>query len=174
MISSLVRPTLHQAQRPLSNHVIRALPTRRPACNQTPSKQPCPHTSTGTSTANPTPPAPLTSRTFWASPPTWRRAGLNTLRCLIGCTAGDFSAMFYLQSFHADLGVPVIMALSSPSSVFPLFPSHPPTPLPPQQPLTNPHQWHPASAPRCSSRPSFCVSGATGSRGEQRPRRRRA
>ncbi|KAI1086231.1 hypothetical protein F5B19DRAFT_501848 [Rostrohypoxylon terebratum] len=29
---------------------------------------------------------------FWASPSTWRRASVNTTRCLIGCTSGDFSA----------------------------------------------------------------------------------
>ncbi|KAF9700526.1 hypothetical protein EKO04_001284 [Ascochyta lentis] len=49
--------------------------------------------------------------------PIWKRAGINTLRCLIGCTAGDFAAMWYLQSFHADLGLTTIMALSMTSGI---------------------------------------------------------
>ena len=56
---------------------------------------------------------PFSSTQFWSSTSIWKRAGINTLRCLIGCTAGDFSAMWYLQSFHADLGLSTIMALSS-------------------------------------------------------------
>lgn len=35
---------------------------------------------------------------FWNSRATWRRAAVNTLRCLAGCTLGDFSAMWILQS----------------------------------------------------------------------------
>lgn len=52
---------------------------------------------------------------FWASKPTWRRASVNTLRCLVGCTAGDFSAMWYLQASQPDLGMGAIMAISSTS-----------------------------------------------------------
>lgn len=48
----------------------------------------------------------------------WKRAGINTLRCLLGCTSGDFSAMWYLQSFHADFELPTIMILSSMCSRF--------------------------------------------------------
>lgn len=53
------------------------------------------------------------SREFWLSQPTWRRAGINTLRCLVGCTLGDFSAMWYLQAFHPDIQMGAVMAISS-------------------------------------------------------------
>lgn len=56
---------------------------------------------------------PITSSVFWASPPTWRRAGLNTVRCLIGCTIGDFSMMWYLQAFYPAIGIGAVMAISS-------------------------------------------------------------
>ncbi|EPE09102.1 hypothetical protein F503_06878 [Ophiostoma piceae UAMH 11346] len=56
---------------------------------------------------------PPTSIAFWQHAPTWRRAGVNTLRCLIGCSVGDFAAMWYLQTHHADLGMwPTIMGLA--------------------------------------------------------------
>jgi hypothetical protein len=55
----------------------------------------------------------VSSLTFWASPPTWKRATINTLRCLVGCTLGDFSSMWYLQAFHPTIGIEVIMAISS-------------------------------------------------------------
>lgn len=63
------------------------------------------------SKAKPTP--SISTRDFWASPLTWKRAALNTFRCLVGCTSGDFAAMWYLQSFHPDLGVGMIMGVSS-------------------------------------------------------------
>lgn len=50
---------------------------------------------------------------FWSDRPTWKRAGINTLRCLIGCTTGDFSAMWLLQTFYPELGMGAIMATSS-------------------------------------------------------------
>ncbi|KAJ4147267.1 hypothetical protein LMH87_001803 [Akanthomyces muscarius] len=49
---------------------------------------------------------------FWSSRPTWHRASLNTLRCLVGCTTGDFSAMWLLQAHNPELGMPTIMAIS--------------------------------------------------------------
>lgn len=38
---------------------------------------------------------------------------INTLRCLVGCTVGDFSAMWYLQAAHPELGIGTVMAISS-------------------------------------------------------------
>ena len=59
------------------------------------------------------PPPPPASLAFWQHTPTWRRAGVNTLRCLAGCSAGDFAAMWYLQTHHAALGMwPTIMGLA--------------------------------------------------------------
>ncbi|QDS68756.1 hypothetical protein FKW77_004867 [Venturia effusa] len=49
---------------------------------------------------------------FWQSKSAWRRAAINTFRCLIGCTAGDFSAMWTLQSFYPEIGLTSIMAIS--------------------------------------------------------------
>lgn len=54
-----------------------------------------------------------TSAEFWASKQLWKRAMVNTLRCLAGCTIGDFSAMWYLQAAHPGLGMGAIMAVSS-------------------------------------------------------------
>ncbi|KGO45175.1 protein of unknown function DUF4396 [Penicillium expansum] len=61
------------------------------------------------------PPQPLStlSLPFWTCRSTWRRAGVNTLRCLVGCTAGDFSALWILQTYYAEMGMSSIMALSS-------------------------------------------------------------
>jgi hypothetical protein len=50
---------------------------------------------------------------FWTCKSTWRRAGVNTLRCLVGCTAGDFSALWILQTYYPELGIGAIMAMSS-------------------------------------------------------------
>lgn len=58
-------------------------------------------------------PPSASSREFWLSRPIWRRAGINTLRCLVGCTLGDFSAMWYLQAFHPDMQMQAVMAISS-------------------------------------------------------------
>ena len=60
---------------------------------------------------------------FWTSSPTWRRASVNTFRCLIGCTTGDFTSLWILQSFYPDLGMGVIMGASSMHP--PLFSSSP-------------------------------------------------
>lgn len=59
--------------------------------------------------------APLsaTSAAFWSSRPTWNRASVNTLRCLAGCTLGDFTAMWLLQAYYPDLSMGVVMPISS-------------------------------------------------------------
>ena len=58
-------------------------------------------------------PLSLAAPGFWASRSTWRRAAVNTLRCLAGCTLGDFSSMWYLQAFYPDLGMGTVMGISS-------------------------------------------------------------
>jgi hypothetical protein len=50
---------------------------------------------------------------FWKCRRTWRRAGVNTLRCLVGCTVGDFSALWMLQTYYPELGMTTIMGASS-------------------------------------------------------------
>ncbi|KAJ5771314.1 uncharacterized protein N7511_003365 [Penicillium nucicola] len=54
---------------------------------------------------------------FWSCQSTWRRAGINTLRCLVGCTAGDFSALWILQTYYPELGMSSIMAMSMASGI---------------------------------------------------------
>ncbi|KAI4834333.1 hypothetical protein E4T44_08890 [Aureobasidium sp. EXF-8845] len=55
----------------------------------------------------------LSERAFWNCRGTWKRAGINTLRCLVGCTVGDFSALWTLQTYAPELGMGTIMALST-------------------------------------------------------------
>jgi Domain of unknown function (DUF4396) len=50
---------------------------------------------------------------FWQRKSHWKRASLNTFRCLAGCTLGDFSAMWMLQSHFPYLGIAATMGLSS-------------------------------------------------------------
>ncbi|RNJ60248.1 hypothetical protein D7B24_008629 [Verticillium nonalfalfae] len=76
-----------------------------------PSPSTCPPKPCSKATPSPT------SLEFWSSPSTWRRAGLNTTRCLVGCTFGDFSAMWFLQSFHPELGTGAIMAIAMASGL---------------------------------------------------------
>lgn len=104
-LSNLLRPTpsMHGL---LRRHQTTVFPVQRnSACSQNKPRPQC----SGKGGAS----LSLSSTHFWDSKPVWKRAGINTLRCLVGCTAGDFSAMWYLQSFHADLGLSTIMALSS-------------------------------------------------------------
>ncbi|KAI9376515.1 hypothetical protein BJX61DRAFT_489575 [Aspergillus egyptiacus] len=54
---------------------------------------------------------------FWTSRSTWKRAGINTLRCLIGCTIGDFSALWMLQTYYPTLGMGAIMGASMASGI---------------------------------------------------------
>lgn len=42
----------------------------------------------------------------------WKRASTNTLRCLIGCSIGDLSTMFYLSTFYPSLPTWTVMGLS--------------------------------------------------------------
>lgn len=61
-------------------------------------------------------PSVLSSK-FWGRKLVWSRAAVNTLRCLVGCTLGDFSSMWYLQAFYPDLGTGTIMGISMASGV---------------------------------------------------------
>ncbi len=68
---------------------------------------------------HPSPSRSMTDLSFWQSSSSWKRASVNTLRCLIGCTAGDFSMMWFLQSTHPALGVGITMGASSEYQSFP-------------------------------------------------------
>lgn len=49
---------------------------------------------------------------FWADNGIWKRAGKNTLNCLIGCSIGDFGMIIYLQTYHHHMNMFVMMALA--------------------------------------------------------------
>jgi len=49
---------------------------------------------------------------FWLSKQTWKRSAINTGRCLVGCSIGDLSTVWYLQSAYPDLGMATTMGLS--------------------------------------------------------------
>lgn len=49
---------------------------------------------------------------FWLDGYNWKRAGYNTLNCLIGCSIGDFGMMIYLQAFHPHISIWLMMALA--------------------------------------------------------------
>ncbi|PYI29656.1 hypothetical protein BP00DRAFT_427275 [Aspergillus indologenus CBS 114.80] len=75
-----------------------------------------PQTTSASSAPQPSPYSIL-NRSFWTCRSTWKRARINTLRCLIGCTIGDFSALWMLQSFAPGLGMGTIMGLSMASGI---------------------------------------------------------
>ena len=50
---------------------------------------------------------------FWADFPVWRRAGFNTLNCLIGCSIGDFGMILYLQAYHPRTGMVTQMVFAT-------------------------------------------------------------
>ncbi|KAF2260549.1 hypothetical protein CC78DRAFT_555519 [Lojkania enalia] len=54
---------------------------------------------------------------FWISKLSWKRASVNTFRCLVGCTMGDFSALWTLQAYCPTLGVGAAMAISMASGL---------------------------------------------------------
>ncbi|GES58036.1 hypothetical protein ATEIFO6365_0004018700 [Aspergillus terreus] len=54
---------------------------------------------------------------FWTCSSTWKRAGINTLRCLVGCTIGDFSALWMLQTYYPELSMGLIMGASMASGI---------------------------------------------------------
>lgn len=49
---------------------------------------------------------------FWSDLDVWRRAGTNTVRCLIGCSIGDLSTLWLLGAYYPALGVPITVAAS--------------------------------------------------------------
>lgn len=55
---------------------------------------------------------PLQSISFWRCRHTWKRALVNTSRCLIGCSLGDLSTMWYLMTYHPSMSTASSMGLS--------------------------------------------------------------
>jgi hypothetical protein len=52
------------------------------------------------------------TNTFWQDPIIWKKASLNTLNCLIGCSIGDFGMIIYLQASHIHLPLWQMMGLA--------------------------------------------------------------
>ena len=48
----------------------------------------------------------------WNCKHTWRKASINTLWCLLGCSIGDFGTIFYFQSIDHSLLTWQIMTLA--------------------------------------------------------------
>lgn len=71
------------------------------------------HTCGNSHKPNETPVKTESTFEFWGSRHLWKRAGINTFRCLIGCSLGDFSSMWFLQANYADMGMGLIMGISS-------------------------------------------------------------
>jgi copper chaperone CopZ len=57
--------------------------------------------------------APLAPVSFWQDAPVWRRAGLNTLNCLIGCSIGDFMMVIFLQAYYPNTSMALQMVLAT-------------------------------------------------------------
>lgn len=49
---------------------------------------------------------------FWNCRHTWRRARVNTFRCLVGCSIGDLSTMYYFMTYHPAMHLATSMGLS--------------------------------------------------------------
>jgi len=54
---------------------------------------------------------------FWRCRHTSRRATINTLRCLAGCSIGDYSALIYCGVFHPELSPIITVPLACTSGV---------------------------------------------------------
>jgi copper chaperone CopZ len=57
--------------------------------------------------------APVAPVGFWQDAPIWRRAGLNTLNCLIGCSIGDFMMVIFLQAYYPGTSMALQMVLAT-------------------------------------------------------------
>ena len=54
----------------------------------------------------------------WSCQHTWKKASINTLWCLLGCSIGDFGTIFYFQSVEHSLLTWQIMVLAITNGVF--------------------------------------------------------
>lgn len=55
---------------------------------------------------------PTSTGGFWQDKPVWKRASLNTLNCLLGCSIGDFSTIIYLQAYKPHIPLWQVMSLA--------------------------------------------------------------
>lgn len=57
--------------------------------------------------------APSKPSEFWLDQSVWRRASLNTVNCLIGCSIGDFAMVIFLQGYFPNVSMTVQMVLAT-------------------------------------------------------------
>ncbi len=50
----------------------------------------------------------LSTSISWKCKHTWRRASVNTLWCLLGCSIGDFGTIFFFQITQNPWSIPVL------------------------------------------------------------------
>ena len=48
----------------------------------------------------------------WSCKHTWRKASVNTLWCLLGCSIGDFGTIYFFQVYPMDISTLNIMILA--------------------------------------------------------------
>jgi hypothetical protein len=49
---------------------------------------------------------------FWKSKNTWNKASVNTFWCLLGCSIGDFGALFYFSQYAKETNPILIMVVA--------------------------------------------------------------
>tara|TARA_Y100000748_G_scaffold209139_1_gene175314 strand:+ start:679 stop:1113 length:435 start_codon:yes stop_codon:yes gene_type:complete len=54
----------------------------------------------------------ISSSISWTCKSTWKKAKINTLWCLLGCSIGDFGTIFYFQNIEHTLPVWAVMTLA--------------------------------------------------------------
>ncbi|KAG0302640.1 hypothetical protein BGZ98_007341 [Dissophora globulifera] len=90
---------------------------KKTSCCHSSSSATAPGTAKGRLNATSSSSLPIWSGQFWSDPASWKTASSNTFRCLIGCTAGDMSMLFYLQAYHPALSPGLAMALAMGSGI---------------------------------------------------------
>jgi len=54
----------------------------------------------------------MISSISWNCKHTWMSSAYNTMWCLIGCSIGDFSTIFYFQSIDHSLSIYIVMLIA--------------------------------------------------------------
>lgn len=54
----------------------------------------------------------MISSISWNCKHTWTSSAYNTMWCLIGCSIGDFSTIFYFQSIDHSLSIYIVMLIA--------------------------------------------------------------
>jgi len=62
---------------------------------------------------NPVKPLMVSKDSFWMDTKIWRRASLNTLNCLVGCSIGDFAMVIFLQAYFPSVSMTAQMILAT-------------------------------------------------------------